>query len=789
MCCPGCAAISSAIEAAGMGGYYRARSGPADRQSNAPEGGTDSLTRLDALLFDDPGLQQGFVGDAEQGRLREAHLLLRHVRCGACAWLIEGQLGRQAGVASAQVNTLGARLVLRWDPQRTGLSALIIALRQIGYDATPWEPGQADATRRRQTRRRFAELAVAGLGMMQVMMYAVPVYLADAAEITAAQIQLMQWASLALTLPVLLFSAQGIFLGAWRGLRHGQLNMDVPVSAGLLAAFGGSLWSLWRGQGPVWFDSVTMFVFLLLATRWLEHSVRERALAATGQLAHPVPAQALKRLPGVTDSLACAVASLRPGDRIRVPAGEVIPVDGRILLGEGPVEEALLTGESAPVWRRAGERVLAASVNLGQMLEIEVEAVGAGSVLARMLRRMDQALGERAPLARLADRAAGHFVAALLLITAAAGAGWLWYDASRALGVAIAILVVSCPCALALAVPATLAASSARLARAGVLVLQGHTLETLARARTFVFDKTGTLTLGRPTIRVDWLAVPAVRQRHLAAIVLGLEADQPHPLALALTRWARECIPDRPAATLEGLHGTLGQGIEGQLAGRRWRIGRRDFVLAIASSVSNAPQPGLDHAGSGAWLGSEDGLQALFHFDDPLRPGAAELIAALRAEGCGVHILSGDQACAVRSFGARLGIGDARGGLTPEGKLAAVLELARSGPVVMVGDGLNDAPGFGAAHLAIAMGRVSQALARGADAVVPSASLAALQVAIVESRCAFARMRQNLAWALAYNLVAIPLAASGWLTPWEAGLGMSLSSLIVVLNGMRPWKS
>lgn len=800
MCCPGCAAVANLIEATGMAGYYRARTAPARRQSadaGGPAPGESAYQAIALDLFDDPVLQRAFVAAGAPGQTCEAHLQLHHLRCGACSWLIEGHLRKQAGVVAAQVNTLAARLVLRWDPACTSLAGLVQALRGIGYDVTPWQAGVQAAVSQRQQRRRLAEMVVAGLGMMQVMMYAWPIYIADSGDMTAGEMRLMNWAGLVLTLPVMLFSAQGIFRNAWRGLRARHLGMDVPVAIGLLAAFGGSLFSLWQGSGPVWFDSVTMFVFLLLTSRWLEQWVRGHALAMTGRLAPAVPAQALQLDPERRTTRPVAVVGLRAGDCIRVPVGEVIPVDGRIIEGAGPVAEALLTGESTPNWRGAGERVLAGSLNLGEVLDIEVEAIGADSTLARILRRMDQAVAERAPLAGLADAAAARFVAALLLITLATALWWCWFAPARALGITIAVLVVSCPCALSLAVPATLAASTARLARRGLLLLDGHALETLGRSRTFVFDKTGTLTMGDPRVDIDWRGTPAERRPLLAAIAVALEAHQPHPFAAAVGSVLRQAFPVLGLQQAERRSSVLGQGVEGEFQGRTWRIGKRAFVAALCPDAERLPtalaHPDAVDAGDGhsgeAWLGSSDGLAVRFRFVDALRPGAAELLAGLRARGAHVALLSGDRPAAVAFLARQLGIDDARGGLSPEDKLEGIAALRGDGPVVMVGDGLNDAPGFGAADLAVAVGRVTQALARGAGAIVPDGDLASLGAAIRESRSALARIRQNLGWALVYNLCAIPLAACGWLTPWEAGLGMSLSSLLVVVNGMRPWSS
>ncbi len=854
MCCPGCAAIATAIEASGMGAYYLARSSPAPARRALPPDLAQLAVpeqvdarvegRVAAALFDDAGFQSSFVVrvDARDTGIpapsqREAHLLLQGLHCGACAWLIEGRLGRLPGVTSVRVNAGAARMVLRWKPEQLALSRVLEALRAIGYDASPWDLQRMAAAGEARSRGELAELVVAGLGMMQVMMYTLPVYLAAPGEITTAQLRLMQWASLALTMPVLLYAARSFFVSAWQAARQRLLTMDQPIALGLLAASGGSVHAMLRGTGPVWFDSIAMLVFLLLAARWLERSVRRRALVLTAQHTRPAPLQAQRIDPATGLTEDCSVQQLVPGDCIRVEPGAVLPADGHVVQGCGPVEEALLTGEHAPVWRQPGDRVLAASTNLSQRLDVQVDAVGPGTVLARMMRQMDQALASRAPLATLADRAARHFVAGLLLLCVLVALYWSWRDPAQVLPVLVAMLVVSCPCALALAVPATLAASTARLGRNGMLVLQGHTLETLAQTRTIVFDKTGTLTQGRPSVQADWQGVSAQRQAVLAGHVLALESGQAHPLAQALSRFVAAAEAGSVRSDMQVTRSALGQGVEGICDGVRWRLGQPGYVAALrrpdaeptvpivpvpvpvpdadagalavglrpadaaeptaATPAPTTPAPGNSDSdsnsngngnGSVAWLGTADGLHASFVFQDALRPDAQSVVARLQQLQIRVCLFSGDHSASVQAVAAQLGIADAHGGLTPQQKHDAVRALQDApgvGPVVMVGDGLNDGPGFAAANLSIGMGHLAEALARGTDAVIPAASLAVLAQAVSEARGALRRMRQNLAWATVYNLVAIPLAAAGWLTPWQAGLGMSVSSLLVVLNATR----
>lgn len=788
MCCPGCVAIAQTIVACGMDGFYRARQSVFPKESRSQP--TKPITsKLSNTIFDSLDFQKTFVDEvAGHPEWREAHLLLPDVRCGACAWLIEGRLSKQSGVVSAQVNVIGARLLLRWNPNLVALSSLVHLLETIGYPALPWENARDTQLQLRRRRRQGAELAVAGLGMMQVMMYAIPIYLAEHSEITAGQILLMNWASAVLTLPVMLYSARSFWRSAWNAIRQHQLNMDVPVALGLLAAFLGSFMNLIKGQGPVWFDSITMFVFLLLAARWIESAVRERAFLVTSRLAPPIPAQTLRIDPHTEKISPVAVAALGPGDRIMVVAGEVIPVDGHILTGSSLLEEALLTGESRPIHKGPGDEVMAASTNLTQTLEIRVRAVAAQTILSRMLRSMDQALDSRTAMAQLADRAARHFVEGLLLIAACTTLFWLWKDPHQAMAATIAVLVVSCPCALSLAVPAALAASARRLAQRGVFVLKGEAIEQLALAKTMVFDKTGTLTEGRPKVHFDWLNAPTVRQQYLSQICLALEVHQNHPLAIALTAQIQERFPDLASVHVTHLKNVPGHGVEGQIGQHIWRLGSPAFVMGLSDTVLTS-HPHFTEAMSESCLGNEEGIQVWMGFEDTVREGARILMHQLAQRGYRLMMLSGDHVHAVNSLARRLEIQEAQGQLLPQDKWARIQELAKHAPVAMVGDGLNDGPGLAAANISIAMGQSSQALIRGVDILIPSGSLQSLGEAIRESVITRQIILQNLVWALVYNVLAIPLAASGVLTPWQAALGMSLSSLFVVINSVRPWRT
>jgi len=785
-CCGGCQTLAQTLHAAGFAHLY----GDEARFARP----IDDQARREAepvwAAYDTPELRAQFVRPLDGDRA-EITLAPENIRCAACAWLIEQHLSRLPGVESAVANVATRRVVVRWRDRELTVSRLLATLADIGYLAWPFEVSRADEADRRARRSLLMRMAVAMLGMMQVMMYAWPIYTHEA-TIDPGQLQLMRWASLALTLPVVLYSASPIFAGAWRSLRRRHMGMDVPVAIGIGAGFIASTLATLRGVGEVYFDSVTMFVAFLLLARYLELRVRQASRSGAEMLARQLPAtcERLDAEGGVGERV--PVARLQAGDRIRVKAGEIIPADGTVVAGASELDESMLTGESRPVLRTAGETVLAGCFNTASPLEIRVARVGAGTRLAEIVAVLDRALAEKPRLATLADRVAGWFVATLLALAAVTGVVWgLWIDPSRALLVTVAVLVVSCPCALSLATPAALAAAGAALSRRGLLLTRSHALETMAGVTDVVLDKTGTLTEGRFALAAQETPGHVPGQRCLA-FAAAMERGGEHPIARAIVEAARRASADEAGLQVSDVRNSPGQGLQAVVDGKLLRLGRADYVSAIVQDGLRAAElvgqadvaryPGATQV----WLGAEDGILARFVLADVEREQTPQLLVQLRSLGIRCHLVSGDNPDAVRWWASHFGIGHVQGGVSPEGKREYVEQLQGSGAVVLaVGDGINDAPVLAQAQVSIAIGGGAPLAQAGADAVLTHGGVAEIAGAIAVARKARRVVRQNLGWAFLYNVVAIPLAATGYVTAWMAGIGMSVSSLLVVANAWR----
>jgi len=698
------------------------------------------------------------------------------MHCAACADTIESALRHVPGVVDARVSAAAHAAEVRWDPARVGPDAITHAIRAAGYAASPDTAAAARAARTREARVSLWRLFVAGLCAMQIMMLAEPVYVARPGDIAPEYLRLLDWGAWVLALPVLLFSAGPIFAGAWRSARGRRIGMDVPVALGLAIAFAASTATTFGTQpvspdNPVWFDSIAMFVTFLLAGRHLEMRSRHRAEQLLEQATSRVPATAV-RVGADGSAASVPLASLAVGDRLRVALGDSFPADGRLLQGATAVDESLLTGESRPQARVVGDAVVAGSLNVGSPVEMVAERLGADTRAESIAALMRAARTQRPAMLAVADRWAAPFLWAVLALAATAWFAWQAIDPSRALASAIAVLIVTCPCALSLAAPSALVAAASRMGRDGLLLRDLDAIGRLARVDTLFVDKTGTLTLGEQACTAAQPLAPmgAEAMRALAARASSLAAWSRHPLSQAINaRW-------QPDETIwSDLAETAGRGIEGRDEhGVAWRLG-------AASWAGHDDRCDVDTV-----LARDGRPLAGFRFGEILRDDALAGVKALQRDGIELHLLSGDEPGRVREVAVALGLRDARGGLSPEDKLAALTAAQRDGRcVAMVGDGINDGPVLGRADVAIAMGS-GAALARSqGDAILLSNRLSDLARARTLARRTVRVVHQNLAWAAVYNLACVPLALTGHLPPWAAGLGMACSSLVVVLNSMR----
>jgi P-type Cu2+ transporter len=780
MCCAGCQAVASAIVAGGLVDYYRHR----DAMPESPrEAIPQALQELG--LFDHPDVQKNFVRPIGEHE-REAALILEGITCSACVWLNEQHIARQPGVIAVDINYATRRARVRWDERQIKLSQILEAIAAIGYRAHPYDVARSELLAQKERKTALWRLFVAGFGMMQVMMYAVPVYLAKEGTMTADIEQLMRWASMLLTLPVIFYSAAPFFSHAWRDLKLRRVGMDVPVALGVGSAFVASVWATLTVSGEVYFDSVVMFVFFLLGGRFLEMVARQKAARGVEALARALPAFASRYslYPG-GELERVAVNDLIAGNVVLVSPGEIIPADCTVIDGASSVDESLLTGESRAIQKQYGDMVIGGTMNIGSPLTLRVDHVGESTRLASIQRLMERASAEKPHIVEMADRIAARFVGALLAVAFVTGAVWWWLDPSQALWVFVAVLVVSCPCALSLATPAALTVATGVLSRNGVLVTRGHAIETLARATHVVFDKTGTLTEGRPAL-VETLATGTLDSHQALALATEMELGSEHPIGRAF-RVAIGRSAESGCEEVRAIRAVTGQGVEAEWHGEVVRLGTPGFVGAI----HGLPLP----EGCREWqsqgdtivaLGVADGWLGVFRLSDRLRESAARAIAALRAQGLHLSVLSGDAAETVARVAVDLGIESALGGMTPEGKHDAIRRLQQQGALVaMVGDGVNDAPVLAQAHVSIAMGGGTDLARSQGDIVLLSNDLEHLSAGIDTARRTLRVIRQNLVWAFAYNTVAIPLAMGGLVTPWMAGIGMSASSLFVVLNALR----
>ncbi len=780
MCCPGCKAVAQAIVDSGLQSYYTQRSADADTGA-APK--PDALDTLE--LFDQPEVQKSFVRpkDNTNDSLSEAALILEGIHCAACIWLNEKHIQQLDGVHSVHINYATHRATVSWDNAKIKLSQILNAIESIGYHAHPYDPTRQQLILEKEKRDYLKRIGLAGILGMQVMVLAVAMYVGDWTGMEQNFRSFFSWLSLLLTIPVLTYSARPFFVGALRDLKHFHAGMDVPVSIGMALAFVGSAWNTWTGSGHVYYESVSMFVFFLLMARYLEMLARKRSSETNEALVQAVPAMARRVEHKTGDESWVAAASLQTGDLIRIRAGEPIATDGKIWEGKTSVDESLITGEHQSIQKETGDEVIGGSINTSAAVVVEVTHTGDDTILSAIQRLMDQAQSSKPHISRLADQAAGWFVSAILLLAAIVAIYWYLRDPDQWLAITVSVLVVTCPCALSLATPTALTAATGVLTRLGLIPSSAVAIERLAKIKHMVFDKTGTLTMGMPGISKT-MCLGELDQQQLLQIAAALESHSEHPIAHAFVNAAKKIIP----LNAETVEYTVGAGLSGTVNQQRYRIGRLDFVTEPFSAT--VKQPELQQAATGlttvVYLANEQQLLAAFELSDRPRPGIEPTIRELKKRELSLAILSGDHLDSVRQIADDLDITHYRAGLNPESKLEAIHALQRKDQTVaMIGDGINDAPVLAAADISIAMGAGTQLAASKADFILVNNNLPSVVQGVDLSRKTMHIIRQNLGWAVIYNLSALPLAAAGMVPPWLAALGMSGSSLLVVLNALR----
>ena len=765
LCCPGCQAVAEAIVQGGLESYYLHRSDTSANPGALPQALTDELA-----LYDPQDVQQPFV--QHEGEQASTSLLIEGISCAACGWLIEKHLRGLDAITEASLNLSNHRLRVRWNDASMPLSELLAELRRIGYAAHPYQADQAAERLAQENRRSMRQLGVTGLLWMQVMMATMATWPEFNIDLSAGMASILRWTALLLTTPIVFYCCTDFFKGALRDLRTRHLTMDVSVSLAIGGAYVAGIWSTVTGQGELYFDAVGMFALFLLAGRFLERRARERTAAATAQLVNLLPASCLK-LDEHGQTTRILLSELQVGDRVLVQPGTLIPADGRIVSGQSSIDESVLTGEYLPQARSSGDTVTAGTLNVEGGLTVEVQALGDDTRLSAIVGLLERAQSDKPRLAELADRVAQWFLVIVLLSAAIVGIVWWQIDPQRAFWIVLALLVATCPCALSLATPTALTTATGTLHKLGLLLTRGHVLEGLNHIDTVIFDKTGTLTDGRLTLgEVRPLAgLDADTCLELAA---ALENRSEHPIAKAFGR------APQAADTVESVPGL---GLQGSVGGRTLRIGQPDFVAAGYGGSAPAI-PGDE----GQWLLLGDSREPLawLVLSDRLREDAPALLQACKRRGWKTVLLSGDSSPMVGEIARQLGIESAHGGMTPTDKLNHLQRLQDEGHrVLMLGDGVNDAPVLAAADISVAMGSATDLAKTSADAVLLSNRLDSLAQAFVVARRSRRIIIENLAWASLYNGLVLPFAAIGWVTPLWAALGMSASSLLVVLNALR----
>lgn len=770
-CCNGCRAVFKMIHAQGLQAYYMLRG---DEEAAPAQEVVGHYEELDGSNF----LARNC--SARPDGLMTTELYLEGVHCSACLWLVEKSLGHLPGVAEARLNFTQARLQVTWQPTSLKLSEIAEKLAGLGYPPHPARLDTTDLTKREE-RRLLIRIGVAGAVMGNVMLMAFALYGGWLSGMSEEFQTLFRWGSLVASLPAVLYSGWPFYRSAYNGLKNGLLHMDLPISVGILTGFFSGAANTIRGQGEVYFDSVCALIFLLLVGRLLQLKQQRRA-SDSSELLYALTPSTARRLGDDGEAQPVTLDALQVGDLVEVQAHEMIATDGVVVQGQSAVDLSLLSGESMPVEVAVQDQVWGGTTNLQDTLVIKVSQAVRDSRVAAIAEMVSQAAEARAPVVQLADRVAGWFVAAVLLLAAATFTIWLSLDAAVALDHTVALLIVSCPCALGLATPLVMSAAIGKAARRGILARSGAALEALGSLRggTLFFDKTGTLTHGR--MEVCAFAGPKWVQAYVAAA----ERSSTHPVGRALC----QAFEVQEKLQVSDFESVCGGGVRAQVADKSILIGSAKFVLeqALADTdlVAEVDAWSLDGL-TPVWIAIDGRVLGAVGLADRLRSEAKESVQALTARGFEVHILSGDHPAVVASVGRALDLPPERchGAQTPEEKLAKVEAYVSAGPVLMVGDGVNDAAALAAATVGVAVHGGAETCLEAADVFLQRPGVRPLVALVVGARRTVSTLRVNIIFSLVYNMAGVALAMTGHLNPLVAAVLMPLSSLVVVSNSYR----
>lgn len=768
-CCNGCVAATQLIGALHLENFYSYREQCA---ITTPHSQRKKQSRVEDF--------SSAATELDDGKW-ELRLLIPDIRCVACVWLLEQVLAKQTGIQEVSVHFAKRRMrVVFTAPMTSGKIAELV--QQLGYTALADKPDLARQNLEQQRRALLMRLGVAGMGMMPVMMFALASYFAGpaTAQNPASGMDpvfetLLRWGALALSTPVVFYSAMPFHRGAWMALRHRSLSMDLPVSIAILAAWSLSVYNTLRFGSTVYFDTACMFAFFLLLGRYIELLSRQRFQDNEDLLLRLLPATVTRILDQASsiasiDKKECVASEhIREGDLLLVQAQEAIPADGVVVDGASSVSDTAFTGEPLPSLRCAGARVLAGAMNHDSALLIRASSSPQEFLIAQIGRLFEQASAYRPRWSLFADRAATWFIALVLGLSAAAGAYWYSVGSPEFIVIALTVLVVACPCALSLATPVASTVATTALRKQGLLIRNGAFLERLASTTAVVFDKTGTLTEAQLTLNTV-KTLGALGETQSIQIATALERSSTHPIAHAFM-----ADTDLLAEHLQ----VMGAGVQGQIAGTQYRLGKPEFALPNDPDLKPPSRDGL-------WilLASHEPV-AWFQLQDTVRVDAKDLIGSLRKAGFKTAIFTGDDSVTGKSLAESLQVDLLSTGMSPEDKIEAIRKLAQTETVLMVGDGVNDAGAMAAASSSIAIAPRDVLVQQSADATLLAPTLSALPATLNFAKRCRRVIRQNVAWSLLYNFTAIPLALAGMLPPWLAAIGMSLSSVLVVLNASR----